>query len=304
VVALLLSTLNPQLSTSFAQGSLTPPGAPAPTMKSLDQIEARTPISSAPFTVNRPGSYYLTTNLAVTSGDAIIINTNQVTLDLNGFTVSSTASPAGGYGVKMNVPGGNSDIAIVNGHIKGGVTNNGTTFGGPGFGNGIDVPGGVVQNVRISGVTVSGCGANGIYLGTGDSTVVESCTAENIGFSGITASSVLHSTAFQCGINGILADTVSDCSGQAIGSGTGIEAFRTASNCNGSSVTGMGINAVTANNCFGDASGSGTGLSVASGVAIGCCGSSVLGVGIHAKIANSCVVGGGTTNITYKYNMP
>ena len=47
-------------STAFPQGSLTPPGAPAPTMKSLDQIEARTPISSAPFTINASGSYYLT----------------------------------------------------------------------------------------------------------------------------------------------------------------------------------------------------------------------------------------------------
>jgi hypothetical protein len=42
----------------LAQGSLTPPpGAPAPTMKTLDQIEARTPISSAPFTISAPGSY-------------------------------------------------------------------------------------------------------------------------------------------------------------------------------------------------------------------------------------------------------
>ena len=38
----LLSTLNSQLSTCLAQGSLTPPGAPAPTMKSLAQIEPRT----------------------------------------------------------------------------------------------------------------------------------------------------------------------------------------------------------------------------------------------------------------------
>jgi len=32
---------------SFAQGSLAPPGAPAPTMKSLDQIEAWTPVDAA-----------------------------------------------------------------------------------------------------------------------------------------------------------------------------------------------------------------------------------------------------------------
>lgn len=61
---LLFSALNFRVPT-FAQGSLTPPGAPEPTMKTLDQIEARTPISSAPFTIIRPGSYYLTTNLTV-----------------------------------------------------------------------------------------------------------------------------------------------------------------------------------------------------------------------------------------------
>jgi hypothetical protein len=32
---------------AFAQGSLTPPGAPAPTMKSLDQVEARMVVSPA-----------------------------------------------------------------------------------------------------------------------------------------------------------------------------------------------------------------------------------------------------------------
>lgn len=66
---LALSILNPQLSTAFAQGSLTPPpGAPAPTMITLQQIEPRTPISSVPFTITTPGSYYLTTNLYSPSG--------------------------------------------------------------------------------------------------------------------------------------------------------------------------------------------------------------------------------------------
>src|SRR5262245_59065250 len=88
-LALLLSTLIYQPSTLLAQGNLNPPGAPAPMMKSLDQIEARTPISSVPYTINAPGSYYLTADLSVTTGDAITIATNGVTLDLNGFTISS-----------------------------------------------------------------------------------------------------------------------------------------------------------------------------------------------------------------------
>ena len=42
------ATLNSQLSTIFAQATLAPPGAPTPTMSTLDQVEPRTPISSVP----------------------------------------------------------------------------------------------------------------------------------------------------------------------------------------------------------------------------------------------------------------
>ena len=76
IALLLLSTLNTQLSTALAQGSLTPPGAPAPAMKMLDQIEARTPINatatpgdaSNQFIISAGGSYYLTANITGVSG--------------------------------------------------------------------------------------------------------------------------------------------------------------------------------------------------------------------------------------------
>src|SRR5437762_3077985 len=80
---LLLCTLNPKHSICFGQGPLTPPGPPAPLFKTLQQIEPRTPISSAPFTISAPGSYYLTTNL--TGGTGITISANEVNLDLMGF---------------------------------------------------------------------------------------------------------------------------------------------------------------------------------------------------------------------------
>ena len=327
----------------FAQGSLAPPGAPAPTMKSLAQIEPRTAITnSGAVTISQSGSYYLTTNITVSSENAVTIAANNVMLDLNGFTISSTAASAGFTGIILTAPGGNKNITIANGFIQGGVTNNGSgTYSGSGFGYGITWYDGPPVNVLVSRISISGCLYSGIQLNNGDSTVVDSCTVRTVGDWGINASTIKSSSAIDCGGYAIYGDQVSDCRGQSYNNGieattannctgstsgsgsvvgisattanncsgagsgndTGIFAT-TANNCYGTSSNGIGIFATTANNCSGTATGNGTGLSV-SGVAIGCYGSSSpTGVGINANIANSCVVGGGTTNINHKYNMP
>jgi hypothetical protein len=296
-------------------------------MKTLAQVEPRTPISSAPFTITNSGSYYLTANLTVSSGDAITIATNGVTLDLNGFTIASTASSATGYGIMLN--GGLSDLTIFNGHIRGGVTNNGSgVYGGSGFQHGIYSAGIAPVNTRVTGVSVAGCLTHGINLGTNDSTVVESCTARTMGGSGIVASTIKSSVAVDCRGNAVYGDQVSDSRGESTGDtggnnfglhattalncygstggghGTGLSAT-TALNCYGyaSVATGTGLNATTALNCYGASSNNGHGLEV-SDVAIGCCGYSSSGTGLWAYIANSCRVASGFTNITYKYNMP
>lgn len=96
-------------SSTWAQGGLTPPGAPAATMKTLAQVEPRTPISSAPVTLSQPGSYYLTTNVNGT----ITIDSDYVTLDLMGFRVAPTAGDA------IDIPTGKGKHTVVrNGTLR------------------------------------------------------------------------------------------------------------------------------------------------------------------------------------------
>ena len=332
----LFSTLNVQLSTAFAQGSLTPPGPPAATMLTLNQIEPRTPISSVPFTISSPGSYYLTTNLvcAVNGANIISINANGVTLDLNGFTLSSTVANAANGGAAIFLNSGLSDITICNGHIVGGVTNNGSgVYSGSGFAYGIEDSGNSPLNVLVSHVSVSGCLYGGIeVLNSDGSTLVESCTVRTVGGTGILAYMVKQSTALDCGGVGIWSYLVSDSQGQCTGGDQGIIAndsavncygyssgaapgissinvqnsygfsassdgiaCNTALNCYGLSNSGSGIVVDNAENCFGYSSGGGYGV-YAYDVANCCYGYSSSGTGLYALIASIChgAVGSGT----------
>ncbi len=59
---------------SLPRVRLTPPGAPAPMMKSLQEIEPRTLIAIGADTISAPGSYYLSNNITVATGNAITIS--------------------------------------------------------------------------------------------------------------------------------------------------------------------------------------------------------------------------------------
>jgi hypothetical protein len=301
------STFNLQPSALLAQGDLTPPpGVPMPTMKTLAQIESRTAIdgSTTPVVLSQPGSYYLTTNLTVGSGNAISIAANGVTLDLNGYTLGSTAPSAAAYGIQIS--GGLKDITILNGHIRGGVTYSGGVYAGSGFQYGISYTATAPLNTRVVGISVSGCLSSGIYLGSEGGTLVESCTVRTVGTYGIQADVIRGSVALDCGNTALSGSHVSDSRGESTGSGSGIFAInvqnsqgssssgygiyasRSALNCQGISSSSHGIQAINAQNCYGITTSGTFGLRAES--AQNCYGNNTSGTyGLYATNAQNCM---------------
>jgi parallel beta-helix repeat protein len=108
----------------FSQGSLTPPGAPAPTMKTLQQVEPRTDVlklsgdASDLFLITNSGSYYLTTNIVGVSGkNGIFITANNVTLDLNGFALLGV--PGSVEGIQVSGSLSCTNVTVRNGNVSG-----------------------------------------------------------------------------------------------------------------------------------------------------------------------------------------
>ncbi len=221
---------------ALAQGTLTPAAAPAATMRTLDQLDARTPlgtpgqVTTSTITIDQPGSYVLVGDITVSAGNGIEILSRSVTLDLNGFTISSTAATPEGTGILLgNVDHYIRNIRITNGRIVSGAvysfTNaHGVSFAGPGFISGI-APGAfgvsIALGVRIDNVAVSGVPSIGIYADA--QSRVTRCQVRTCGNGGITATVVQDCQAFEC-IGGINGELVFDSISQIVRGYAGIHA--------------------------------------------------------------------------------
>ena len=167
------------LTTALAQGPLVPTAPPAPTMKTLQQIEPRTPIESLPFDIVQPGSYYVTGPLFSTN-HGIRIFSSDVTVDLMGHTVTGLNN-TNFHGIHVVA---NDVVAFRNIVIRnGGVSE---------FGNGIylqNVVGGAVRDMTVSQNAGIGIWIQQINF-VSRSIIVENNTATDNNGVGIAVSSV------------------------------------------------------------------------------------------------------------------
>ena len=220
---------------AFPQGALTPPGAPAPLFKTLQEVEPRTNLQATPapagvdttnpsyhFIINQPGSYYLSSNLSVTKGNGILINTEGVTLDLNGFQISP-ASGTGGNGIEVAPTAHRATVR--NGSVKA-------------FAYGLRADIGLTEahGGLYRDLTASDCTTVGLYAGL--SSVVESCRANDNSGIGILAdeNSILSkcsaSNNSNNGIQTTFGCVLTSCSARAnTGHGMSIASSSSVTNC-------------------------------------------------------------------------
>jgi hypothetical protein len=285
--ALFITALAP---VAFGQGALTPPGAPAPTMKTLTQVEPRTPISALPYTITSAGSYYLTANLVSLGGVSnITVAADHVTIDLRGFAIIG-AGQFGGNVPAITAPGPQVDLAVLNGSI--------TLWSGEG------VSAALTRNSKLEELRVSTIGRSALHIGDGSlvsECVVQSNCSYQVGMPAISAGN-------HCAVKACVAQANS---GPGISTGAGSVVVGCVANSNfdygivtgdESKVTDCSAS-LNAGNNLGDGIFVGNSSAVSDCVASGnanngietICGGSVLGCTVRTNMNHGIVVQYGST---------
>ncbi len=164
---------------AHAQGPLVPLSSPMPGMKTLQQVEPRTPIDALPYDIVQPGSYYVTGPLFSTN-HGIRIFSSDVTVDFMGHTITGVNN-TNFHGIHVVA---NDVVAFRNIVVRnGGVSE---------FGTGV-----YVQNViggAVRDMTVSQNAGRGIWIQQQNfvcrSIIVENNTVTDNNGTGIAVSSV------------------------------------------------------------------------------------------------------------------
>ncbi|MCC6678119.1 MAG: right-handed parallel beta-helix repeat-containing protein [Phycisphaerales bacterium] len=185
-------------------GPLDPPSGPVqPTGRT--QINQQYFITSLPYTISTQGSYVLTGDLIGVAGQhGIVVNADNVTIDLNGFSIAGVPSSLDG----INAVGFRENLTVRNGLIR--------DWGGNGMQSN-------TAQCRVENVIAIGNGAQGIDVG--GSSVITGCVAQGNGFDGINSG------------GGAIIGCVSDSNG-----GTGIDSAGLVADCVSEGNSGDGIN--------------------------------------------------------------
>ncbi|MCP3998737.1 MAG: right-handed parallel beta-helix repeat-containing protein [bacterium] len=222
-------------------GELDPPGPPAPTMKTLVEVEPRGGLDNdfvtiTPVVIDQPGSYYLMADIAAFGGaHGIEIRANQVTLDLNGFTVRGNLEVGSNKGIVCEA--GKNGAVIRNGTVRDfwqvGVDLSGCPYSrvenvnalrnglaGPGAGSGFYLGHSsratdcIASDNRTHGFQSDGGGSHFLRCTAVDNTfhgfdatdsIIDTCIARNNGTDGVSAIGgvVVHSVSVDNGDVGI-----------------------------------------------------------------------------------------------------